>query len=222
MTKDNTCLSGKVTENSALDLKRLYFFDSRNILKFEIIAFSDFAHLIMLFIGIAVLGMIISFLVTKFRGNKLTEQRALETVWTLAPCVVLILLAFPRLSLLYVRDSPGGVSKHLRVVGRQWYWTYDIGGGAFDSYIDTSGYRLLDVDLAPVIKTGVKTQALISRGDVLHRWAVPALGVKVDAVPGRINRTIVDRQLVGKVYGQCSEICGANHSFIPIVLERII
>ena len=186
------------------------------------IAFSDFAHLIMLFIGISVLGIIISFLVTKFRGNKLTEQRALETVWTLAPCIVLVFLAIPRLSLLYVRDSPGGVSKHLRVVGRQWYWTYDIGGGTFDSYIDSSGYRLLDVDLAPVIKTGVKTQALVRRGDVLHRWAVPALGVKVDAVPGRINRTIVNRQLVGKVYGQCSEICGANHSFIPIVLERII
>lgn len=222
MTKVYTCLSGRVTENSALGLKRLYFFDSGNQLKFQIMAFSDFAHLIILWIGIAVLGMILSFILTKFRGNKVTEQRSLETVWTLAPCVVLVILAFPRLSLLYIRDSPGGVTKHLRVVGRQWYWTYDIGGGPFDSYIDTSGYRLLDVDLAPVIKTGVKTQALIRRGDVLHRWSVPALGVKVDAVPGRINRTIVDRTLVGKVYGQCREICGANHSFMPIVLERVL
>ena len=88
--------------------------------------------------------------------------------------------------------------------------------------MSTEGYRLLDVDNAPVVKAGVKTQALVRRGDVLHRWALPALGVKVDAVPGRINRTVVDRMIVGKIYGQCREICGANHSFMPIVLERVL
>ena len=207
---------------SALDLKQLYFFDRRNYLKAQIVAFRDFAHLIILFIGIAVLGTILSLILTKFSGNKVTEQSLLETIWTLAPCVVLIILAFPRLSLLYISDSPGGVSKHLRVVGRQWYWTYDIGAGPFDSYMSTEGYRLLDVDNAPVVKAGVKTQALVRSGDVLHRWALPALGVKVDAVPGRINSTVVDSALVGKIYGQCREICGANHSFIPIVLERVI
>jgi len=205
-----------------LDLKNLYFFDNGNQLKAQIIAFSDFAHLIILFIGIAVLGMILSLILTKFSGNKLTEQSLLETVWTLAPCIILVMLAFPRLSLLYISDSPGGISKHLRVVGRQWYWTYDIGAGPFDSYMSTEGYRLLDVDNAPVVKAGVKTQALVRRGDVLHRWALPALGVKVDAVPGRINRTVVDRMIVGKIYGQCREICGANHSFMPIVLERVL
>lgn len=138
------------------------------------------------------------------------------------------------MTLLYNLDDASTTSVTLKVVGHQWYWGYEYSDFwsnnfdsslEFDSYIATSlnselgRYRLLDTDHRPVLPYWVQTRVLITRGDVLHCWALPRLGVKADANPGRLNQVKFISYRPGVFYGQCSEICGSNHSYIPIALE---
>lgn len=159
-----------------------------------------------------------------------------ERIWTIIPAVILIQIALPSLLLLYILDESIDRSLTIKAIGHQWYWSYEYSDFwfqknnsflEFDSYIiplqdlEPGNFRLLDVDnhtIAP-IKTHIRI--LISSADVLHAWTVPSLGVKADAVPGRINQVKFIRQRPGIFLGQCSEICGANHSFIPIVIESV-
>jgi len=165
-----------------------------------------------------------------------------ELVWTLVPTFILILVAIPSIELLYmmdvlVEDDPVFTYK---VIGHQWYWSYDYFGifyknvmsqnpsdvNSFDSYmldendtIDQSGMRLFEVDNSLVLPAFNNIHFLVTSADVLHAWAVPSLGVKIDAIPGRINHICIVLKRVGIFYGQCSEICGVNHGFMPIKLE---
>ena len=197
----------------------MYFLDSNSIVKLNIVRFRDFSHLIILFIAIAVIFYIVFLVKRKGSSRFITDENLIETIWTVAPCFVLISLAIPRLLLLYVTDNPANLTNNLNVTGRQWYWVYSSSNFRFESYITSSLPRLLNVDNSALIRG--RTLALIRRGDVLHRWALPSLGVKADAVPGRINFAILDPLLKGVFFGQCREICGANHSFIPIKLESL-
>nr|CAJ57651.1 cytochrome oxidase subunit II [Drosophila gunungcola] len=132
--------------------------------------------------------------------------------------------------LLYLLDEINEPSVTLKSIGHQWYWSYeysDFNNIEFDSYmiptneLSTDGFRLLDVDNRIVLPMNSQIRILVTAADVIHSWTVPALGVKVDGTPGRLNQTNFFINRPGLFYGQCSEICGANHSFMPIVIESV-
>jgi cytochrome c oxidase subunit 2 len=157
------------------------------------------------------------------------ELQSLEIIWTRFPCFVLVFLGVPSLELLYKREfSLSNLNFRLKVIAHQWYWTYDyrdISDKTFDSYIlpiltlPDSFFRVLEVDNRAVLPFNSINRLLVLRADVLHSFALPRCGLKIDATPGRLNQTFIIINRPAVVYGQCSEICGANHRFIPIVLE---
>jgi len=138
------------------------------------------------------------------------------------PALSLLLLALPSLSLLYTLDEVGFPSSTTKVQGHQWYWVYeenDLSLVSFESYLSSGPSRLLTSDTSLSVCSRVTLRILITAADVLHSWAVPAIGLKADAVPGRLNSLGVYLERPGIFYGQCSEICGGNHSFMPIQVE---
>ena len=149
------------------------------------------------------------------------------------PVVILVTLALPSLELLYYMDSPSSIRPFstLKAIGRQWYWSYEITSEVaerlrYDSYMIPTeevgnGFRLLEVDNPIFIPRGEYIRLLVTGGDVIHRFCIPRMGIKVDAVPGRLNQTYFLPMNLGRYYGQCSEICGANHRFMPINMEVI-
>jgi len=154
------------------------------------------------------------------------ENHSLEVLWTFLPGVILILIAFPSLRLLYMSEESERMPITIKTIGHQWYWSYeyrDFNNIEFDCFMkpieDINRFRLLDTDNSTVIPNKTPVQIFISSTDVLHAWTVPALGVKADSTPGRLNITNLISLKSGIYYGQCSEICGTNHSFIPIVLD---
>ena len=177
----------------------------------------------------------ISFAIFYLRTNqlihlRLTKGSFIEIIWTVVPAVILIIIAIPRLLLLYWIDEIYDPFLTVKVIAHQWYWTYeyrDFIDLEFDSYIipendlKIGDKRNLEVDNRLVLPINETIRLLITSADVIHSWAVPRLGVKIDAVPGRLNQIQLFRNRVGVFYGQCSEICGANHSFIPIAVEII-
>lgn len=185
---------------------------------------------ILTFVG-AILGRL---LVNKVVHKSLLEGQTLECIWTLIPALILIQIALPSLVLLYTLEEntrDNGVT--LKIIGHQWYWSYSLPdfllrNREFDRYIISSQdckdgmFRLLETDNRVSLPSQVPLRFLVSRSDVLHAWAMPSLGLKVDAIPGRLNQLNVEMNAVGVYYGQCREICGANHSFMPITLEYIL
>lgn len=166
----------------------------------------------------------------KFRDQNLLEGQTIEIVWTIIPALILIFIALPSLRILYLTDEVKEPSITIKTIGHQWYWSYeysDFINLEFDSYITpqeetkTNELRLLEVDNRLIIPFNSQIRILISASDVIHSWTIPSLGVKADAIPGRLNQINFSCNRTRIFYGQCSEICGANHSFIPIVIERI-
>lgn len=156
------------------------------------------------------------------------EGQTIELIWTILPAIILIFIALPSLQILYLLDETIFPSLTIKSVGHQWYWSYeysDFKNIEFDSYIELPNnkfsFRLLDVDNRIIIPFKTKTRILVTSTDVIHSWTIPSLGVKIDATPGRLNQTRFSINTPGLIFGQCSEICGANHSFMPIVIERI-
>jgi len=194
----------------------------------------DSIKTILVFI-ITFVGLIIILIIfNTFINQVLLGSQMVECVWTLIPAIILIQIALPSLLLLYILDESIDAILSVKVVGHQWYWSYEysdfwsLGGEAqleFDAYMVAEGeggeFRLLDVDNRTTIPLRTHVRMLISSADVLHAWTVPALGVKADAVPGRLNQLKFFAQRPGVFFGQCSEICGANHSFMPIVVEVV-
>lgn len=175
-------------------------------------------------------------LYNKYINISLLERQIIESIWTIIPAIILIQIAIPSLLLLYILDESIDSSLTLKVIGHQWYWRYEYSDMwsirnntllEFDSYIiptnelEANIFRLLDVDNRTIIPYNIHVRILISSADVLHSWTVPSLGVKADAIPGRLNQVKFISQRPGIFFGQCSEICGANHRFIPIVIEII-
>ena len=201
----------------------------------ELIFLHDFINLILIFIISFVRYLMIFILFNKFINITLLERQIIECIWTIIPAIILIQIAIPSLLLLYILDESIDSSLTIKVIGHQWYWRYEyrdfwsINNNKieFESYIiptnelDSSFFRLLDVDNRTVIPYNIHIRMLISSADVLHSWTVPSLGVKADAIPGRLNQVKFISQRPGIFFGQCSEICGANHRFMPIVIEII-
>lgn len=157
----------------------------------------------------------------------LLNVNLLEIIWTMLPVVILIILAIPSLHLLYLIDEEINAKETVKAMGHQWYWSYERALLQFDSYITKSDdllkgeFALLEVDNRLFLPFNSCTRLFVSSTDVIHSWSMPSIGLKVDAVPGRLNQLNLFRDKPGVFFGQCSEICGANHSFIPIVVEII-
>nr|ASM82659.1 cytochrome c oxidase subunit II [Paratimomenus flavocapitatus] len=206
------------------------FQNSASPLMEQLMFFHDHTLFILLMITVMVGYLLSSVCVNQYVNRFLLDAQLIEMVWTMIPAATLVFIALPSLRLLYLLDEVSVPSLTIKVVGHQWYWSYeysDFDALEFDSYLINeedlmeSGFRLLEVDNNVVLPVNTQIRVLITAADVLHSWALPSLGVKIDATPGRLNQTGVFMNRVGMIFGQCSEICGANHSFMPIVLESV-
>lgn len=192
----------------------------------NLIFFHDHALIITSIITILILYIIISLLLNTLNNKFILHNQIIEFIWTILPIFILIFLAIPSLKILYLTDEIQNPTLTIKTIGHQWYWRYeysDFPNIEFNSYLlqyKLQFFRLLDVENRIVIPYNVQIRLLVSSSDVIHSWTVPALGIKVDAVPGRINQTIIFLNRPGIYFGQCSEICGINHRFMPIVVER--
>ena len=209
--------------------KALGFQDRASPLIEQLIFFHDHAILVLILITTLVGYMISTLFFNKLTNRFLLEHQNIETIWTILPAIILIFIALPSLRLLYLLDEVNNPRITLKAIGRQWYWSYEYSDFTivqFDAYIiphnelEDSSFRVLDVDNRTVLPINTQIRVLVSAADVIHSWTVPALGVKVDAIPGRLNQTRFNINRPGLFYGQCSEICGSNHRFMPIVVER--
>nr|YP_009368182.1 cytochrome c oxidase subunit 2 [Lepilemur grewcockorum]ADP68274.1 cytochrome c oxidase subunit 2 [Lepilemur grewcockorum] len=209
---------------------QLGFQDAASPIMEELLYFHDHTLMIVFLISSLVLYIISLMLSTKLTHTSTVDAQEVETVWTILPAVILILIALPSLRILYMMDEITTPSLTVKTMGHQWYWSYeytDYENLCFDSYmippldLKPGDLRLLEVDNRVALPTEMSIRMLVSSEDVLHSWTVPSLGVKTDAIPGRLNQVTLMTSRPGIYYGQCSEICGANHSFMPIVLELI-
>nr|YP_010010686.1 cytochrome c oxidase subunit II [Hyporthodus septemfasciatus x Epinephelus lanceolatus]QOI00104.1 cytochrome c oxidase subunit II [Hyporthodus septemfasciatus x Epinephelus lanceolatus]QPZ76013.1 cytochrome c oxidase subunit II [Epinephelus moara x Hyporthodus septemfasciatus] len=196
----------------------------------ELLHFHDHALMIVFLISTLVLYIIVAMVSTKLTNKYILDSQEIEIIWTILPAVILILIALPSLRILYLMDEINDPHITVKAMGHQWYWSYeytDYEDLGFDSYmiptqdLTPGQFRLLEADHRMVVPLDSPVRVLVSAEDVLHSWAVPALGIKMDAVPGRLNQTAFVTSRPGVFYGQCSEICGANHSFMPIVVEVV-
>lgn len=196
----------------------------------ELLSFHDHALIIVFLISSLVLYIISLILTTSLTHTSTMDAQEVETIWTILPAIILISIALPSLRILYIIDEINNPSVTIKTLGHQWYWSYeytDYENLTFDSYIipthelSPGQLRLLEVDNRVVLPSELTIRMLISSEDVLHSWAVPSLGLKTDAIPGRLNQTTLLSTRPGLYYGQCSEICGSNHSFMPIVIEIV-
>nr|QIT06558.1 cytochrome c oxidase subunit 2 [Tomocerus qinae] len=196
----------------------------------QLIFFNDHISMILLLI-ITIVGY--NLFSTYFNMNinrDMLEAQSLELFWTISPSFILIFIGVPSIKLLYLLDEVFKPAITIKSIGHQWYWSYeysDFVNLEFDSYMipenemTNNSFRLIDVDNRTSVPMNSQVRMLVSSTDVLHSWTVPALGVKTDAVPGRLNQISFLINRPGLFFGQCSEICGANHSFMPIVIESI-
>nr|ALF04090.1 cytochrome c oxidase subunit II [Eucryptorrhynchus brandti] len=210
--------------------KTLLLQDSASPLMEQLMFFHDHTLLILIIITILVSQMLISMLFNKFSHRYLLEGQMIEMIWTILPAIILILIALPSLRLLYIMDEIYNPVTTVKAIGHQWYWSYeysDYKNLEFDSYMIPSNelksfnFRLLDVDNRMVIPFNSQIRIIVTSMDVIHSWTIPSLGVKIDGTPGRLNQASFNINRTGLFFGQCSEICGANHSFMPIVIESI-
>nr|YP_010010547.1 cytochrome c oxidase subunit II [Crossaster papposus]QOH99553.1 cytochrome c oxidase subunit 2 [Crossaster papposus] len=204
--------------------------DASSPLMEELIYFHDYTLIILTLITILVFYGLASLLFSSNTNRFFLNGQALETVWTIIPAIILIFIALPSLQLLYLMDETNNPFLTIKAIGHQWYWSYeyaDYNEIEFDSYmiptpdLASGNPRLLEVDNRLTLPSQTPIRVLVSSADVLHSWTIPSLGIKIDAVPGRLNQVNFFISRCGLFYGQCSEICGANHSFMPIVLESI-
>lgn len=195
----------------------------------------DILLVICTLITLFVLGLLL-YVVWRFRESKnptptrTTHNTVVEVLWTVIPVVILVLIAIPSFKLLYYSDTVPEADMTVKAIGHQWYWSYeypDHGDFTFDATIledderKPGQPRLLSVDNRIVVPVNKVVRVQVTADDVLHAWAVPAFGVKVDGVPGRLNEVWFKAERTGVYYGQCSELCGVNHGFMPIRVDVV-
>nr|YP_010284535.1 cytochrome c oxidase subunit II [Allotraeus orientalis]UKQ56278.1 cytochrome c oxidase subunit 2 [Allotraeus orientalis] len=210
--------------------KTLLLQDSSSPLMEQLSFFHDHALMILVIITVLVGQLMFTLFFNKLTHRFLLEGQLIEIIWTVLPAVTLIFIALPSLRLIYILDEINNPLISIKAIGHQWYWSYeysDFKQIEFDSYMvplpemKNFNFRLLDVDNRTIVPFNSNIRMLITAADVIHSWTIPALGVKIDATPGRLNQTSFTINRSGLFFGQCSEICGANHSFMPIVIESI-
>jgi cytochrome c oxidase subunit II len=196
-------------------------------------------HDLLLFITVAISAFVLvlmAYACIRYRASRhpvpsrRTHNSVLEIAWTAIPVLILVVIAIPSFKLLYFMDRVVDPEMTLKAIGRQWYWSYeypDQGNFTFDAYmiaeqdLKEDQLRLYDVDNPVVLPVDTDIRLLTTASDVIHSWAMPALGVKMDAVPGKVNETWLRINEPGVYYGQCSELCGDYHAFMPIRIEAV-
>nr|ALO76233.1 cytochrome c oxidase subunit 2 [Agriotes ustulatus] len=204
--------------------------DSASPLMEQLTFFHDHAMMILVMITLIVSYIMATLFTNKYINRFLLEGQTIELIWTIAPAVTLIFIALPSLRLLYLLDEINCPLVSAKSIGHQWYWSYELSDFKaieFDSYMipvnemTPLNFRLLDVDNRLPLPFKSQIRMMVSSTDVIHSWTIPSAGVKIDASPGRLNQTTFFLNRSGMFFGQCSEICGTNHSFMPIVIESI-
>lgn len=217
------------------------FQDSASPIMEKIVEFHNYVMIYMTIILVGVFYMLGRIIVTGRKEVRWISHRELvhgtliETIWTIIPAVILVLIGIPSIKLLYMMDEVIEPGITVKVVGHQWYWSYEYSdyvgqSGAtinYDSYmiatsdLEEGDLRLLEVDNRLVLPVDTHVRVIVTAADVIHSWAIPSLGIKIDGTPGRLNMTGLLANREGVYYGQCSEICGTNHAFMPIVVEIV-
>nr|YP_010274420.1 cytochrome c oxidase subunit II [Pochazia confusa]UJT96864.1 cytochrome c oxidase subunit II [Pochazia confusa] len=194
----------------------------------QLIFFNDYTMITIISITSIVMFMMFTITKNKLSNRVLLENQLTESLWTIMPAVSLIFIAIPSLKILYIMEEIINPSITIKAMGHQWYWSYEYSDKKktdFESYMvndmEQTKFRLLEVDNRVKLPFLTQTRMIISSSDVIHSWTVPAIGMKMDAVPGRLNQISFTLKKPGLFFGQCSEICGTNHSFMPITLESI-
>nr|AFY16795.1 cytochrome c oxidase subunit II [Darthula hardwickii] len=196
----------------------------------QMIMFHDHAMMIIIMITIMVGYLLMLMMKNKLVNHMLLENQMVEMIWTLSPTIMLVFIALPSLRILYLMEESMNPVITVKAIGHQWYWSYeysDLKNIEFDSYmvktkmLKMNEFRLLETDNRLIIPFKMNLRMLTSSMDVIHSWTIPSSGIKIDASPGRINQGSMFISRPGIFYGQCSEICGANHSFMPITMESI-
>ena len=195
----------------------------------------DILLIVITLITLFVLGLLL-YVMWRFRESRnptptrTTHNTVVEVLWTVIPVVILVLIAIPSFKLLYYSDTIPKADLTVKAIGHQWYWSYeypDHGNFTFDATILADDElkegqpRLLEVDSRIVVPVNKVVRVQVTADDVLHAWAIPAFGVKVDGVPGRLNEVWFKAEKTGVYYGQCSELCGVNHGFMPIRVDVV-
>jgi cytochrome c oxidase subunit 2 len=220
---------------------QLSFQDPASPIMEEIINFHNEVMVYLTFILFGVFWILFETIREYAKGKKLIAHKYmihgtwLEIIWTITPAFILIAIAYPSFKLIYLIDEVIDAGITIKVIGHQWYWSYEYSDYAdqdgnsieFDSYmipesdLEEGQLRLLEVDNSLYVPTHTHVRVILSSADVLHCWAVPSLGVKLDCVPGRLNQTGFLAYREGTFYGQCSEICGSSHAFMPICVKAV-
>nr|YP_010561804.1 cytochrome c oxidase subunit II [Ammothea calmani]UYX57752.1 cytochrome c oxidase subunit 2 [Ammothea calmani] len=193
----------------------------------QLILFHDHTMMILITITLFIIYLMIMSILNKNTNKYLMENQQIETIWTMIPAIILILITIPSLRILYLMEEMFNPIITIKSIGHQWYWSYeysDFNNIEFDSFMvpqKESLIRLLEVDNRMIIPMNNTIRIITTSMDVIHSWTIPSLGVKMDSIPGRINQSMFNSSRPGIYVGQCSEICGSNHSFMPIIMESI-
>nr|DBA43561.1 TPA_asm: COX2 [Bombus haemorrhoidalis] len=204
----------------------LTFQDSNSFYSDNLISFHNLTMMMMMMIITLTLYFILDFSMNNFLNLMLLKNHTIEIIWTFIPMIILMIICFPSLKILYYIDEILNPFMSIKAIGHQWYWSYEypeFNNLEFESYMlnyeSKNQFRLLETDNRLIIPYKVYMRLILSSLDVIHSWTIPSLGLKVDAIPGRINQLNLFCLRPGLYFGQCSEICGMNHSFMPIMLE---
>nr|YP_010127198.1 cytochrome c oxidase subunit II [Brevicoryne brassicae]QPO84582.1 cytochrome c oxidase subunit 2 [Brevicoryne brassicae]UGY85911.1 cytochrome oxidase subunit II [Brevicoryne brassicae] len=207
---------------------KLSFQNSNSPLMEQLIFFHDHTIFIIIMIMSTITYMMLFIMNNKFINIKISENQMIEFIWTTTPPIILIFIAMPSLHLLYLMDEIKCPILTIKIFGHQWFWSYeysDFSNIEFESYminnLNKENFRLIEVDNKTIIPYKFNIRLLISSDDVIHSWTIPSLAIKIDAIPGRMNQINLFMNRPGMYFGQCSEICGINHSFMPIQIESI-
>lgn len=207
------------------------FQDASTTICKNLILFHDNIMFIIIMLLIIVWFLLFNAIKNKNYFKYLTDNVLTEFIWTCIPAIILIIIAIPSLKLLYNMDELIESALTIKVIGHQWYWSYEypewLKNTSFDSYMKPSeelelgDFRLLEVDNKLMIPSNTPIRFIVGSQDVIHSFAVPSLGIKIDAIPGKLNQGFVNCNRIGLFYGQCSEICGSDHSFMPICVQSL-
>nr|YP_002519422.1 cytochrome c oxidase subunit II [Bombus hypocrita sapporensis]ABY75173.1 cytochrome c oxidase subunit II [Bombus hypocrita sapporensis] len=202
------------------------FQDSNSFYSDNLISFHNLTMMMMTMIITLTMYFIMDFSLNNFLNLNLLKNHTIEIIWTLMPMIILMIICFPSLKILYYIDEIMNPYFSIKSIGHQWYWSYEypeFNNSEFDSYMlnyeSMNQFRLLETDNRLIIPFKISMRMIVSSTDVIHSWTIPSLGIKVDAIPGRVNQLNLFCIRPGIYFGQCSEICGMNHSFMPIMLE---
>nr|AMX74107.1 cytochrome c oxidase subunit II [Chiropterargas boueti] len=203
----------------------IMFPNSNSPIMEQLIYFHDHTMIMMLMIVIITMYIMMNIMTNSYMNRYMMEGNMIEILWTIMPAMILLYIALPSLQVLYLMEETLNPYMTIKIIGHQWYWSYEYPdfNVEFDSFMDNeysiNMFRLLETDNRMIMPYNTSLQLMITSDDVIHSWTMMSLGIKMDAIPGRLNQINMLAKRPGIYYGQCSEICGANHSFMPISLE---